>query len=226
MKDEFSDQGTSSVIDVADNIRLSGWVRGTGNRIEIAGGAREHQVYVQINGDFNVIRIEANSALHGLRIEMGNAKHVSSGSSLNIGKNFSIASKGRILLPNSGNTVTIGDDCMFSNNIVIRAGEYPHLIFDQVTGEYLDVSDGIFIGNRVWVGEGAYINKAVSIGDGCIVGARSVLTKRFTVKNAVIAGNPARVAKENVEWVANVTKLVPGSAYEQSFKAARKARQA
>jgi acetyltransferase-like isoleucine patch superfamily enzyme len=224
MKQDFSDQGVGSVIDVAENIKLSGWIKGAGNRIEIAGGSREHQVYVQINGDSNVIRIDANSALHGLRIEIGNAKHVSSRSSLIIGKNFSTASKGRMLLPNSGNTVQIGNDCMFSNNIVIRAGEYPHLIFDQISGEYLDVSDGIYIGNRVWVGEGAYINKAVTIGDGCIVGARSVLTKRFTVKNAVIAGNPARVAKENVEWVANVTKLVKGSPYEKSFQAARKAR--
>ncbi|KQM65066.1 hypothetical protein ASE75_08455 [Sphingomonas sp. Leaf17] len=92
---------------------------------------------------------------------------------------------------------------MFSNNIIIRGGEYPHLIFDLTTNEYLDVSDGIFIGDRVWVGEGAYINKGVSVGNDCIVGARSVVTKRFTVNNAVIAGNPARVVKENVQWVAN-----------------------
>ena len=38
------------------------------------------------------------------------------------------------------------------------------------------------------------------IPDGAIVGAYSVVAGRFDEKNSVIAGNPARVVKRNIEW--------------------------
>lgn len=38
---------------------------------------------------------------------------------------------------------------MFSRQIVVRTGESPHLIFDADTEEYLDKSDGVFIGDHV-----------------------------------------------------------------------------
>jgi len=73
--------------------------------------------------------------------------------SLEIGRNISMERFNYILLHNSGNRCVIGDDCMFSNEVTIRGGESPHLLFDRNTGEYIDISDGIFIGNHVWIGE-------------------------------------------------------------------------
>ena len=55
----------------------------------------------------------------------------------------------------------------------------------------------IIIGNDVWIGANAIILPEVNISDGCIIGAGSVVTKSFNQKNCVIAGNPARVMKEN-----------------------------
>jgi serine acetyltransferase len=65
--------------------------------------------------------------------------------------------------------------------------------------------------------EGAYINKSVSIGNECIVGGRGVVTKRFTSENVVIAGSPARVVKENIQWFANKKKLVKGDGHFEAF---------
>ncbi|MUH71375.1 acyltransferase [Psychrosphaera haliotis] len=121
------------------------------------------------------------------------------------------------MLPNDGNQLLIGENCMFSNNVIIRGGEYPHLIFDLESGEYLDKSDGIEIGNRVWVGEGAYINKSVRLENGSIVGARSVVTKRFNEENCVVAGNPAKIVKSGVQWVNNKKSLSKDSVMYQSL---------
>lgn len=221
--DNFEQTGDDNTVEIGANIELTGWMRGNRNRIVIAASKVPQRVFIQMHGDDNTVTIGGKPILNGLRIEFGNKRYRSGKASLTIGSGFSIASKGRFLLPNPGNTIVIGDGCMFSNEIVLRGGEYPHMIFDSLTGDYLDVSDGIFIGNRVWVGEGAYVNKAVTIPDDCIVGARSVVTKRFTATHAVIAGNPARVVKENVKWIANETKFEPGSPEKASFDAVRAA---
>ena len=51
----------------------------------------------------------------------------------------------------------------------------------------------------MWVGNQVIILKGTEIADNCVVGSGSVVTKKFT-NNLVIAGNPARVVKENIDW--------------------------
>ena len=136
---------------------------------------------------------------------------------LEIGRNISMERFNYILLHNSGNQCVIGDDCMFSGQITIRCGDAPHLLFDKETGEYIDISDGVFIGNHVWIGERVYVMKNVTIPDECIVGAGSVVTKRFDRDHCVIAGNPARVVRENVQWIKNQGGLEKGSKFYQSY---------
>ncbi len=56
-------------------------------------------------------------------------------------------------------------------------------------------SDGIKIGNNVWIGTGAIILNGVAIGDNVVIGAGSVVTKNFG-NNKYIAWNPAIIIKE------------------------------
>lgn len=190
-------------IEVGENITLTGTIKGRGNVIRIAGSRNPQTLNLHVFGNHNEVSIGARSLLQRLRVEIGSKRWPCSRARLKIGSGFSIASHGRFILGNSGNVLEIGDDCMFSSNIVVRGGEYPHLIFDKESGEYLDSSQGIFIGNHVWVGEGAFIGKSVTLPDDCIVGTRSVVTKRFDEPHCVIAGNPARVVKRGVQWIAN-----------------------
>lgn len=190
-------------IEVGDNVTLTGTIEGRGNLIRIAGTQNPQTLYLHLFGHHNEISIGANSHLQNLRLEIGSRRWLCSRARLKIGDRFSIASQARFILPNSGNVLEIGDNCMFSSNIVVRGGEYPHLIFEQESGEYLDVSQGIFIGDHVWVGEGAFIGKSVTLPDDCIIGTRSVVTKRFAETHCVIAGNPSRIVKRGVQWIAN-----------------------
>lgn len=190
-------------IKLGKNITLVGDIRGTGNVIEIAGTRQPQTLVVSIHGHDNRIVIGKQALLANLRVDIGARRWTCSGARLTIGEFFSVGSRSRIILSNSGNVVEIGNNCMFSKSIMVRGGEYPHLIFDKASGDYLDVSDGIFIGDHAWIGEGAYITKAVTVPRECIVGARSVVTKRFDVENAVIAGNPAKIVKVGVQWIAN-----------------------
>jgi len=71
--------------------------------------------------------------------------------------------------------------------------------FLDETGNKINKSKPIKIGNHVWVGKGCAILKGVTIGDGAIVGAHSVVTKDIPPRT-LVAGVPAKIIKENVNW--------------------------
>ena len=65
----------------------------------------------------------------------------------------------------------------------------------KYTGEVCDT----YIGNSCVIGVGATIMGGVHIGDYCVVGTGSVVTKDVP-DHTIVAGNPARVIKENIEF--------------------------
>ena len=58
----------------------------------------------------------------------------------------------------------------------------------------------IRIGNYCWVGWGTALLKNTVLPDYTIVGMQSVVTKKFTQKYTVLAGNPAKIIKKDVAW--------------------------
>ena len=57
------------------------------------------------------------------------------------------------------------------------------------------------IGNHVWIGENSMVLKGVAIGDGAVVAASSVVT-RDVPPRCLVAGAPAKVVREDIEWEA------------------------
>lgn len=55
------------------------------------------------------------------------------------------------------------------------------------------------IGNHVWLGLNTSILKGVRIGNNSAVGNGTILTKNVA-NNTIVAGNPARRIKENINW--------------------------
>lgn len=98
-----------------------------------------------------------------------------------------------------GNFLSIGKDCLLSDEILFRPSD-GHVILDKTTGKLLNKPQGITIGDHVWIGQRAVFLKGASVADNSIVGASSVVTKRFDEKNIIIAGNPAKKIRENIEW--------------------------
>ena len=117
---------------------------------------------------------------------------------MSIGENFSC--NGALIANNvSTNFLTIGNDCMFSRNITVRADD-GHVICKKGSRQVINNSEGTKIGNHVWVGERAFIGKNVEVADGCIVAACAVLTKGSSEENVIYAGVPAKIIKRDIEW--------------------------
>ncbi|WIE33975.1 acyltransferase [Agrobacterium tumefaciens] len=215
------DEGNNNSILVGSNIEHDINVRGDGNLIEVGESKSPSRIKITINGNNNRIRIERPIKIGGLRVSIGN--HVAAhNATLDIGGGMSCEHDCDFFIYNSGNRVVIGEDCMLSREIILRSGESPHLIFDSETKEYLDVSDGVFIGNHVWIGERAYITKRASISNNSVVAACSVVTKRFEEEGVVVAGNPAKITRRGVIWFRNYSFLPEGSDIRDKWLVARR----
>ncbi|MBQ0087738.1 MAG: acyltransferase [Prevotellaceae bacterium] len=93
--------------------------------------------------------------------------------------------------------ITIGDNCAIASDALIQDTDF-HPILDE-NGKEKPISKPIVIGNHVWICAHAIVLKGVTIGDGAIVAAGAVVTKDVPAR-CVVAGNPAKVVRENVIW--------------------------
>ena len=94
--------------------------------------------------------------------------------------------------------IHVGSECSIGANTLIS---WDCCIIDRdyhkLEGE--ENISPIIIGENVWIGCRALILKGVTIGDGAVVAAGAVVTKNVPA-NCVVAGNPAKIIKENVVW--------------------------
>lgn len=90
--------------------------------------------------------------------------------------------------------IKIGENVAISENVTIWDSDV-----HDVKREGHVKTMPINIGNHVWIGTNAIILKGVSIGDNAIVAAGSIVN-RDVPSNALVAGNPAKIIKENINW--------------------------
>lgn len=168
--------------------------RGENNIVEIHSGAILKNCTINVSGNNNRIvfgeKTFANFA--DLCTENDNNNII-------IGKRTSLCGKIH-LAAIEGTSITIGEDCLFSSDIVFRTGD-SHSILD-LDGNRTNPSKDIIINNHVWVGHRVLVNKGVFIGADNIVGTGAILTKEYRQTNSVIAGVPAKVVKAGVNWSA------------------------
>lgn len=211
----LEDTGSGNSINIGENVVLRGYVRGNNNKITISPAIRNSIISLSLNGNNNEINI--GRMMHARNLEVAIGCHVPAHKvQLEIGDNFSVEVNSRFLLYTSGSALKIGQDCMLSSNVTIRCGESPHLIFNNETGEYLDVSGSVIIGNHVWIGENSYLTKSAGLSNETIVGACAVVTKKFTEPHIAVAGNPAKIVRTNVRWIRNWGSLQEGTKYKSS----------
>lgn len=115
---------------------------------------------------------------------------ICSGATLSLGSGY-INNGARITVYDK---ITIGSGVAISENVTFRDSDSHKII-----GSTRSVSSPISVGNGVWIGMNVTVLKGVSIGDGAVIAANS-LVNRDVPPNALAAGVPARVIKENIHW--------------------------
>lgn len=165
---------------------------GKNNKLIIDKDVRLFNCNFFILGENNTIIIGEKSILNNCDFWMeDNDNYIKLGASTTINGTTQIACI-------EGCRVIIGNDCMLSSEISIRTGD-SHSIIDN-EGARINSSKDVMIGNHVWIGTRCIINKGTIIRDNSIVGAGAVVTKVFNESNIIIAGNPARIIRNDIGW--------------------------
>lgn len=148
---------------------------------------------ISIYGDNNLVEIGTDASCDGLTICIeNNNNQVLLGDRFRCGTNTELAAI-------EGTSIVFGKDCMLSANISIRTGD-SHSVVD-LGGKRINQSKSITIGEHTWIGNTVHIFKGTEIGHNSIVAGGSIVTGKTFPPHSIIGGNPAKVIKENVDWL-------------------------
>ncbi|MBM6761405.1 acyltransferase [Megamonas hypermegale] len=162
------------------------------NKIIIADFCKLINCNIKIYGSNNVIKIEDNCYLKDVEFYIEDDFN-----EIIIGEHTSIYGKTHLAAIES-TKIEIGKDCIFSNDIHFRTGD-SHSIIDE-TEKRINKSKNIIIGNHVWIGTRVTCLKGTEIKDNSIVAAASLVCKKYIDSNVIIAGHPAKIIKDNINW--------------------------
>lgn len=100
----------------------------------------------------------------------------------------------------SRKAINMGNDVLIGWNVNIRDsdGETHYIIKDNLKKEN---KKEIKIGNHTWICANVSILKGVYIPDNCVVAYNSCVVKSVENTNVLIAGYPAKVVAEDIEWL-------------------------
>lgn len=216
MEPVVDDQGTATEIHVAkESLRgsLSIEVRGARNRIEIGDALHIRDVCrIRVDGDDNVVEIGSQLDLkRGSIVCIGRENRVVIGSrcsgrfdarieadqsSIRLGTHCT-AIRARIHIDEPAH-IELGDDCMLSADVWLLASD-SHPIYEIVSGRRVNPAADVRIGDHVWLGFRSMVLKGAVVGSGAVIGAGAVVTGAVP-RDAVAAGNPARIVREGIRW--------------------------
>ena len=176
----LNEKGTIIQIEKGSLLTLASKLK-TGVR-QVKKSRKETRILLQENSEMVVDGIFAMCAGSYIRIVSG-GKLILHGGGINENTQITV-----------GSTVEIGQDFTCGRDVVIRS--YDGHTIDE---KNYQISKPIKIGKHVWVGQGATILKGVEIGDNAIIASGALVTKDVPPK-CIVAGVPAKIIRENVEW--------------------------
>lgn len=129
------------------------FVNGSNNQILIGKNCVIRDTTFFINGNNNVICLENNVSVYGAEFHIeqdNNCLNIKKGTTFHGRNGYPV----HIAL-DEGSSITINEDCMFSNGIQIRSTD-SHSIIDS-TGKRINYAEDITIGEHCWIGLGCII---------------------------------------------------------------------
>ncbi len=167
--------------------------KGENNELRIADGANIGMLNLTFDGNNGRL-------VMGHNLKNGYTKfniRVGEDSTVTIGDNVSTTGP-CVISAVEGTSVTIGDDVMIATNNQIRADD-GHAIFDVSSGDRVNRSKSISVGDHVWLAYDACILGGAQVGSGSVIGFRAVVTGKIS-NNVVAAGIPAKTVRRNIAW--------------------------
>lgn len=144
--------------------------------------------------DRSILKVTGDIYFQG-KAKIGVGAKIMVSGKLTLGNNFDITGDATIICAKE---IQIGDGTMIAwQSILMDTDQHAIYNFDNTI---INQDKKITIGNDVWIGAKSFILKGSAIPNGCIVGANTTISKEFIQKNTIIAGNPAKILRDNIQW--------------------------
>lgn len=169
-------------------------VKGTGSSIKIGNRCRFRNTVIEVFGNNSTVEIEDSVMVYEncyISIKGDNC-HCVINSKTTIGS-------ASFFLEESNTEIHVGTDCMLGRDVCLHTTDF-HSVVDASTGKRINYPDSITVGNHVWLGYGVTLGKGVIVCDDSVVGEHALVNKKFTQSNICLAGIPAKIIKENINW--------------------------
>lgn len=195
--------GNHNTISIADNACI--WssaekelihIEGDNNKIIIEDGVNLRNVNFFVWGNNNLIHIKKGCSITftGIHIEQHNNSCILEQGCTTHGR----AERWVYFELDEGTAIVVDEDCMIANDVVFRSSD-SHSVVDRLNNRVNQAAD-IYIGKHCWIGMRSMILKGVTISNHVIVGAGSVCTKTISQSYVAVAGVPAKIIQQNVDW--------------------------
>lgn len=167
-------------------------IYGKNNEIVLGERCFLNRCTIQVHGNNNRIMIDNMSVLHSTSLYMED-----DGGVIHVGERNLICGPCQLAVI-EGTRIDIGKNCLFSSETEIRTGD-SHSILNQ-SGERINQSRNVELGNHTWVGHRAMFLKGSKTGENVVVSTGAVVTKKYDEDNVVLAGVPAKIVKSGIDW--------------------------
>lgn len=167
---------------------------GNNNTVIIGKSTILHESFIRIHGNNNRLVVQDSCKIgrgSSFWIEGDNNKII-------IRRKTTFTQFVHLCAQEENSVIDIGEDCMLSNNIIIRTSD-SHPIYSNKTKERINPPKSVIIEKHVWIAPKATIMKGVTIGRGSVIGYQSVVTKNIP-SNVLAVGSPALSVKVDINW--------------------------
>lgn len=86
-------------------------------------------------------------------------------------------------------------DCYLPVHLIITRNLF------MLPDTHFNLSKDIVIGDHVWIGNQVIITKGAKISNNVVVGTGSIVTGKSFPSSTIIAGMPAKVIHNNINWL-------------------------
>lgn len=172
-------------------------ITGNSNVIKIQKPRFKNSI-IEINGYKNSFTLKKTSG-----VVSGALFHVGYGGSIEIEENCEIG-VGDLYIDVRGDyinkhKVLIKKGTRIARGAIIRTNDGECLLDSQTKRPCSEPQD-VIIGEHCWITSRCTILKGVNLPNNTIVASNSLVNKKFTEENLLIAGCPAKILKHNVHW--------------------------
>lgn len=158
-------------------------------------------VYISIDGDNSKFSLgHSNIIKNDLSVNFwSTADQKVNGSIIEIGNNNFFNGSNIVLISPINTRLSIGNGNLFAGSINIWARN-DHIIYDLKKSSRINNDKNIYIGDNNWIGQNVTFLPGGIINNNSVIGWGSLINKNIKKSNVLIAGIPAKIEKNKINW--------------------------